>query len=303
MDTRRAVTVLVMVFAAVAALLFMALLVVAGSGADTGLGAHKAGVGVVELTGEIHDSRRVVADLHAFLEDADIRAVVLRVDSPGGAVGPSQEIRSELIKAREQKHVVASLGSVAASGGYYAALGCEKIYTNPGTLTGSIGVIMQHPVLVDLMKTAHVDMQTYTSGPLKDSGSPFRLPNPADRTYLLNVTREIAAQFVDAVAESRNLSRDKVEAVADGRVVSGRAAVGLGLVDAEGTLFDAAKAALELAGDKRSPRLVYPKRPGQLWRDMMEGSAEGAAQGLVKGAALGGFEALWRWGPAALATP
>jgi protease-4 len=187
-------------------------------------------------------------------------------------------VRSEILKARERKHVVASLGNMATSGGYYVALGAEKIVTNPGTLTGSIGVVLQHPVLEGLMRTVHVDMQTYKSGGLKDSGSPFRAPSEADRIYLQDVTEQIHEQFVDAVTQSRKLPREKVAPWADGRVITGAHAVELGLADALGTLTDAAALAVELAEVPGEPELVYPERPGGLLADLLHRSVESAAR-------------------------
>lgn len=280
MNARKATTTLLSLFAGLFILLVLALMVASASGAGR-KHPDRPAVGVVEIRGAIDDCRTFVEQLHAMLEDDDVRAIVIRIDSPGGAVGPSQEMRTEIRRATERKRIVASLGTVAASGGYYAALGADRIVTNPGTLTASIGVIMQHPVLPELMRTAHVDMQTYKSGALKDSGSPFRAVNAEDRDYLQGVTLEVAAQFIDAVAESRKLPREQVVAVADGRVITGARAVELGLADELGTLQDAARLALKLADVTGTPELVYPPRERRFLQELVGGAAEGATRGMV----------------------
>ena len=289
MNPTRALLVLVVAFGALLLAFVGGLwLVVDGSGPVSS--SRKPRVGVVEVAEAITDSKEVVERLRAFVEQDGIKAIVVRVDSPGGSVGPSQEIRSEIIRARKKKKVVASLGSVAASGGFYVAIGCDRVVSNPGTLTGSIGVIMQHPVLAELMKTAKVDMQTYASGGLKDSGSPYRQPTAADRAYLAAVTQEIHGQFVDAVVESRGLPREKVLEVADGRVITGAHAKELGLVDELGTLHDAAQLALTLAGVEGEPELVYPPHKGGYLQDLLSSSAQGMARGVAQAASPG----LWR---------
>lgn len=282
MTTRRALSTLVLTLGALFVLLVVALFTAVALAGKSRAHPDRPAVGVVEIRGAIEDSRTFVEQLQALVEDPDIKALVIRIDSPGGAVGPSQEMRAEIIRARGKKKIVASLGTVAASGGFYAALGADKIVSNPGTLTASIGVIMQHPVVPELLKQAHVDMQTYKSGALKDSGSPFRLPNTEDRTYLQGVTDEVAAQFVDAVVESRNLSRDRVLAVADGRVVTGAHARELGLVDELGTLQDAARLALKLADVPGEPELVYPPKDSAFLRDLLGHTAQSFAQGLTQ---------------------
>lgn len=278
MNSKRALLVLGTIFGGLFFLFLIALnVIVGGSGTSVTDGKH-AKVGVVEIKDTIEDSKDFTEKLRTFVDRDDIKAIVIRIDSPGGSVGPSQEMRSEIIRARKKKHIVASLGSIAASGGFYAAIGAEKIVSNPGTLTGSIGVVMQHPVLVELMRSAKVDMQTYTSGALKDSGSPFRHPSEQDKAYLQGITQEIYGQFVDAVVESRGLEKAKVLEVADGRVISGQKAKELGLVDELGTLWDAAVLSLALANNTLEPELVYPPKKGGVFAELLEQTAEGTAK-------------------------
>ncbi|MBI5498415.1 MAG: signal peptide peptidase SppA [Deltaproteobacteria bacterium] len=289
MSPSRALLVLLALFGSLFVMFVVGLGLILGADRAPSLGGRPR-VGVVEVTDAITDSKEFTERLQRFLAQDSIKAIVVRVDSPGGSVGPSQEMRSEIIRARGKKPVVASLGSVAASGGFYVAVGAQKVVSNPGTLTGSIGVIMQHPVLVELMKTARVDMATYASGALKNTGSPFHVPTPDERRYLQGITEEIHAQFVDAVADSRQLPRDQVAAVADGRVITGARAKELGLVDELGTLQDAARLALKLAGVEGDPELVYPPRKGGMLAELLEEGTQGAWRGVVKAVGPG----MWR---------
>jgi protease IV len=241
-------------------------------------------VGVVELKGIIMDSEKIVKALKKFGEDDDIKAVVLRVDSPGGAVGPSQEIHSAVQRLIKKKHVVASFGSVAASGGYYAACGAEKIISNPGTLTGSIGVIMSFPTVTGVMDFARVKMNVIKSGKLKDSGSMFRDVTPDDRAYLDGIIQSTYHQFVEAVAEGRKLKVSEVEPVADGRALTGVQAKDAKLVDELGDLQDAIRIAGNLGGLGDDPKVVYPpeRRKGLGLNDMFRGSMQALVQALVE---------------------
>lgn len=226
-------------------------------------------VGVVEVLGEIVDSRKTVEQLEEFRTRSDIEAVVVRVDSPGGAVGPSQEIYDAILKLREKKKVVASMGSTAASGGYYIAAAAEKIYANPGTLTGSIGVIFQLPNVEGLMRWAGVQMVTLTAGEMKDSGSPFRAMNNAERELLTGMLADVHDQFIEAVAKGRGLEVEQVKPYADGRVFSGRQAKEWKLVDELGGLDAAAVGVLALADLKGEPELVYPKKEKPLLVELL----------------------------------
>jgi protease IV len=224
-------------------------------------------VGVIELYGVIVDSKQIVEQLQDFLDDDSIEAIVFRIDSPGGSVGPCQEIYSEILRARERKPIVSSMGSVAASGGYYVASATQKIFANPGTLTGSIGVIMEFVHVNELMKFARVDYSIVKSGKFKDTGSPFRPLNEEQRGYLQSVVDDVRGQFVADIISGRAKSldpeqqiilTDNIEAIADGRIFTGSKAREYMLVDELGTLNDAALFAAKKAGILGRPTLIYP---------------------------------------------
>lgn len=217
-------------------------------------------IGIVEITGPITSSKRAIDQLIAYREDSGVKAIVLRIDSPGGGVGPSQEIYQEVMKTREQKTVIASLGGVAASGGYYIACGADAIVANPGTFTGSIGVIMQFSNIEGLMELIGLKTYTFKSGKYKDIGSPFREPTPADEEIVMAVIESVYNQFVEAVAEGRNMEVDAVRKVADGRIFSGRQAMEYGLVDQMGNLQDAIDLAAQTSGVRGKPNVIYPRR-------------------------------------------
>ena len=232
-------------------------------------------VGVVEVTGVISNSREVIRGIKYFVEDGGVKAIVLRVDSPGGGVGASQEIYREVVKARDVKTVVASFGGVAASGGYYVACGADKIVANPGTITGSIGVVMQFANLEELFKKIGYKGYVIKSGPHKDVGSPFREMKPEEKALLQEVIDTVHRQFVTAVAEGRKLPVEKVTAIADGRIFSGEQARALGLVDELGNLEDTIDIAAQMAGIKGKPVVIYPrKRKPSLFDYLTQGIAQ-----------------------------
>jgi protease-4 len=236
--------------------LWMLLALLEGGGLP---GAQK--VAVVELEGIILDADGVVRELQEHQENPSVRAVVLRVNSPGGAVGPTQEIHAALGRLKKEgKPVVASLGSVAASGGYYVATAADRIYANPGTLTGSIGVIMQLTNVEGLLKKVGVDFVVVKSGQYKDIGNFARAISPEERRILQALLDDVYNQFVDAVAQGRGLKRDTVLGFADGRVVSGRQAHELKMVDVLGGLQDAIEGAAAIAGLPEKPRVILPRR-------------------------------------------
>jgi protease IV len=237
-------------------------------------------VAIVELEGIITDVDDIVRDLKAYRENPAVRAVVVRINSPGGVVGPTQELYDAIIRMRQAgKPVVASLGAVAASGGYYTAVACDQIYANPGTLTGSIGVIMQLANVEQLMKKVGVDYVVVKSGAFKDIGNMGRAMTPEERRVLQALLDDIHAQFIGAVAAGRKLERDEVARFADGRVFSGMQAKNLKMVDALGGLEDAVLAAAKLAGLPSPPNVIQPKRHFSimdLLRNQFGGSAAGA---------------------------
>lgn len=219
-------------------------------------------VGVVEVKGLIADSRAVIKQLDRYKEDRGIKAVVLRVNSPGGAVGPSQEIMREVSKLRQKKKVVASLGTLAASGGYYIACAADLIMANPGTTTGSIGVIMQFANVEQLTKKLGVDMFSLKAGRFKDVGSPFRTMTPEDKAYVQHLLDNVYQQFVRDVAKNRKIPLEKMKELAEGRIYTGEEAKQVGLVDELGDLPDAIEKAGRLGGIKGKVEAVYPEKEG-----------------------------------------
>ncbi len=217
-------------------------------------------VAVLPITGVIADSEATIDQLKKFAKDGSVKAIVLRINSPGGGVGPSQEIYEEVRKLKDKKPVVASMGAVAASGGYYIACGARKIYANPGTITGSIGVIMQFVSVKELIDKIGIKGFAVKSGELKDAGSPLREMTPEERQYLQSVIDNVFGQFVGAVAESRKLEAEAVRKIADGRVFTGEQAKALGLVDALGNQEDAVAEAGRMAKIAGEPRVVLPPK-------------------------------------------
>jgi len=231
-------------------------------------------VGVVEITGVITSANDILENLHDFREDTAIKAIVLRIDSPGGSVAPSQEIHDAVKKTAELKPVIISMGSVAASGGYYIAVAGQQIVANPGTMTGSIGVIMEFANYEELLKKIGWQNIVVKSGRFKDIGSPNRPMSDADRQLLQTMIDDVQSQFVSAVAQGRHLSLEKVKEVADGRIMTGRQALAAGLVDKLGGLETAIDLAAELAGID-DPKVVYPLAPPPKLIDyFMEGAAD-----------------------------
>lgn len=216
-------------------------------------------VALVSIEGPILDSVDVVDEIKEYVKDHSIRAIILRIDSPGGAVGPSQEIYEEVKKASAEKHVVVSMGSIAASGGYYIASPADMIFANPGTLTGSIGVIMEIPNIEGLMSKIGVQTEVIKSGKHKDMASAFKKMDKEDRDILQGVLDNVHEQFIRAVAEGRKLTVDGLRPIADGRIFTGEQAKGLRLVDELGTLEDAIRKAAELAGISGEPEVVSKK--------------------------------------------
>ncbi|MBA3060354.1 MAG: signal peptide peptidase SppA [Nitrospirae bacterium] len=216
-------------------------------------------VAVVRIEGPIMDSKNTIDEIKGYLKDASIKAIVLRVDSPGGAVAPSQEIYEEVKKATLKKKVIVSMGSVAASGGYYISAPADRIIANPGTLTGSIGVIMEIPNIEGLMNKIGVKTEVIKSGRHKDIASAFRKMGKEERLILQGVLDDVHEQFIKAVSDGRKIPFDEVKKLADGRIFTGKQAMEARLVDELGTLEDAIAAAGRLAGIKGEPEVVTKK--------------------------------------------
>jgi protease-4 len=219
-------------------------------------------IALVRVEGVILDAQQTVSELKKFGENPSVKAIVLRIDSPGGGVVPSQEIHDAVLRLRNKhaKAVVASMGTVAASGGYYIAVATDRIVANPGTLTGSIGVIMELANLEGLLKKIGVQSVVVKSGPHKDLGSPFRAISPEERRILQTVMDDVHGQFIEAVAEGRSLDLRDVTRLADGRVFTGRQAKDAKLVDDLGDLDDAIRLAADMAGIEGEPKVVEPRR-------------------------------------------
>jgi len=227
-------------------------------------------VAVVRIEGPIMDAKNTVDEIKGYLKDASIKALVLRVDSPGGAVAPSQEIYEEVKKAALKKKVIVSMGSVAASGGYYISAPADRIIANPGTLTGSIGVIMEIPNIEGLMNKIGVKTEVIKSGRHKDLASAFRKMEKEERLILQGVLDDVHEQFIKAVSDGRKIPFDEVKKLADGRIFTGRQAMKVRLVDELGTLEDAVAAAGRLAGIKGEPEVVTQKERFSLF-DILRG--------------------------------
>ena len=225
---------------------FMGIFVAIGS-ALTGLGGGEEWsswdeqgpkVGVVEVTGVIEDAKPILETLREFAENDEVKAIVLRVDSPGGGVAASQEIYTELVRQRERKPIVVSMGSVAASGGYYISAPAHKIYANAGTITGSIGVIVNGMVMKRLFEEIlHLDPMVYTSDPYKDVLSPFREPTEQDVAFIKDMIQTIKKQFVDDIERVRDIKLADVPQANQAQIVTGARAKELGLIDELGNLY------------------------------------------------------------------
>lgn len=230
-------------------------------------------VGVIPIVGAIEDSTDLLKQITTFAKDKSIKAIILRIDSPGGGVGASQEIYREIIRTREAKKVVVSMGGIAASGGYYIAAAADKIVANPGTITGSIGVIMQYYQYKELAEKIGFKQEVIKSGEFKDIGNPHRELTEKEREILDSVITDIQTQFVDAVASGRALPPENVRGIADGRIFTGAMAKEWGFVDQLGNFEDSVNLAKELAGIDGDVNLVYPEKKRLRLLDILLGEA------------------------------
>ena len=247
-------------------------------------------VAIVELEGVIIEVDDLVRELKAHRENPSIKAVVMRINSPGGVVAPTQELHDAVLRLRQAgKPVVASLGAVAASGGYYVAVACDQIYANPGTLTGSIGVIMQLANLEQLMKKVGVDYVVVKAGQFKDVGNVARAMTPDERRVMQALLDDVHGQFIGAVATGRKLAREDVVRFADGRVFSGTQAKELRMVDALGGLEEAVLASAKLAGIPTPPTVIQPRRRFSIM-ELLRSQFGGTAAGLLLRPTLPAFK-------------
>lgn len=255
-------------------------------------------VAVIEVYGVIESSDEIIAQLKDFRDDDAVKAIVLRIDSPGGGVAPSQEIHEEVVKTVAVKPVVVSMGSVAASGGYYIAAPARRIFANPGTITGSIGAIMEFTNFQLLLEKIGLRNQVVKSGRHKDIGSPIRPMSVEDRRILQSMIDDVHEQFIDAVAAGRKLEIARVRNLADGRIFSGKQAQAAGLVDTLGNLQDAIASAAELGGIQGEPEVVYPPRPASGWlTSLVEGAALSLRKGIEGKVNGAGLHYLWPANP------
>lgn len=234
-------------------------------------------VAIVPIEGEIFEARETIEALHRYADNGTVRAIVMRINSPGGAIAPSQEIYEAVrnTRASSGKPIVASLDNVAASGGYYIASACDRIVSNPGSITGSIGVILEWMNTKDLVAWAKMKPEIITSGALKAAGTPYLDLTDAQRAYFQNIVEQLHSQFVRAVAAGRKgkMTEADVARIADGRVFTGEQALQLKLVDEMGNLDDAVRLAAKLAGVHGTPGTIYPKKQKPGLFDLLSGSS------------------------------
>ncbi len=245
-------------------------------------------IAVLPLEGEINSSRHWISTLNKFAENNQVGGILIPINSPGGQVAPSQEIYHAIRRIRETgaKPIFVSMASVAASGGYYAALGADSIFANAGTLTGSIGVIMQFPIYSDLMEKIGVGMRTVKSQEFKDAGSPFREMSLAEKAYFQDLIDDVYAQFTEVVSQERGLDEINMISLANGRVFTGRQAQKSGLVDVVGTFEDARQALCIVAGLPLNSRLLYPTEPRRSWWTIIKDDVSSALPGWESSSSL-----------------
>ncbi|MCK5097485.1 MAG: signal peptide peptidase SppA [Desulfobacteraceae bacterium] len=220
----------------------------------------EANVGIVEISGIISSSKKAIKAIKEFRKEDSIKAIIVRINSPGGGIGPSQEIYTEIMRTRGEKPIIASLGSVAASGGYYIASATQKIVANPGTITGSIGVIVEYTNIQEVLKKIGLSAVVIKSGKFKDIGSPVRDITDAEKEFLQNFVDELHMQFVNHAAEGRGLDAEVMAKLADGRIYTGQTAMELNLIDQLGNFEDSIQLAGEMAGIEGEVIPVYPKQ-------------------------------------------
>lgn len=250
-------------------------------------------IGVINIRGKIDNSTRVLSQIENFTKDSHIKAIIIRINSPGGNVGASQEIFHELKKASRKKVIVASMENIAASGAYYIACGANKIIANPGTITGSIGVIVEFIQAKELLKKLGIGLEVIKTGEFKDLGSPYREITEKERELIQKLILDIREQFVRDVSSSRHLPFEKVNKIADGRIFTGKEAKELGLVDTLGNFMDAIELAKRMAGIKGEPKLVYPKKERIGLLELLFSSLSKVIIKKMEGNKLSGIYYLW----------
>lgn len=232
-------------------------------------------IAVVEINDVIVSSEKTVEQIKKFREDKSVKAILLRINTPGGGVAASQEIYEEVKKTRDSgKIIIVSMGAIAASGGYYIAVGSSLIVSNPGTLTGSIGVIAQFISIKDLAEKLGINQTTIKSGNLKDAGNPFRQMNDTDKAYFQDVVDNSFMQFLDVVAKERKMDKETLLKYANGRVFTGLQAKEYGLVDSLGTFEDAIRITSRMAGIEGEPRIIRERKKFSFFEELMGSKIE-----------------------------
>lgn len=259
----------------VASFMFLLLVLIVGmwglyGGADVGVRGWGKKVAIIDVHGVISNSSDVIRQLKKYSRDSSVPAIVLHINSPGGLVAPAQEIYEEINKVRDSgKKIIASFSSVAASGGYYIACASDTIVSNPGTLTGSIGVIFEFPVAEKLFKKIGLEFEVVKSGELKDMGTYSRRMTNKEKKVLQELINDTYDQFVEVLVEERGIPRDKVLEFADGRVFTGRQAKELNLVDVLGNLEDAIEIAGKMGGIEGTPDTIREKKRKATFFDLL----------------------------------
>lgn len=265
----------------VIAILALLIFMVSRKGGDSSLFDYSKRIAVLPLEGEISSSRNWISSLKKFSQSDRIGGILIPINSPGGQVAPSQELYHAIKNVRDSsgKPIFVSMSSVAASGGYYAALGADSIFANAGTLTGSIGVIMQFPIYSDLMGKVGVGMRTIKSQEFKDAGSPYREMNDKEQAYFQSIIDDVYQQFTDVVSKERGIDELNMKSLGNGRVFTGRQAYQAGLVDALGTFEDARRALCIAGGMPLDSRLEYPPEPRRSWWTVLKDDVSSAIPG------------------------
>jgi len=253
--------ILIIALAVVVYLITIMLIVSLLTSSKSSIPALSKGIALIEVNGVIADSRQIVRQFKKYGKNPAVAAIVLRVDSPGGGVSASQEIYNEIKRVKGKgKKVIVSMGSVAASGGYYISAPADIIVANPGTITGSIGVIMEFPILKDLLSKLGIKFEVVKSQEHKDIGSPFREISPKERALLKDVINSVYEQFISVIVTDRKIPEAKVRAISDGRILSGTQAKEFGLVDTLGSFEDAIRLAANLIGIKGEPTVWQERK-------------------------------------------
>ena len=248
------------------------LIIIAAIAVIWGIGALKTSlspaIGLLEVNGIIAESIPYLDAIKDFRDDKSVKAVVVRLDSPGGKVGPSQEIYDALLKLKKKKPIIVTMGSLGASGAYYIALSGDTIYALPGTMTGSIGVIMEFFDVSTGMNKLGIKPENITAGTMKDAGSPFRPMKETERKYFKDLVDDVHDQFIEAVSKNRKIKTETVRTLADGRVFTGRQALKAGLIDKLGGLQEAVDEAKKKAGIVGEARIIRPDVSGGVWASL-----------------------------------